>query len=138
MSFKIQKPWSCKDRTDTRKILWYEPMTKSVAFFFITRRTAASQSRVKESYVSKLENLSQSSSTASTTALIRDATDGPPTEDCRADRRRRDRRFLGGSRVEVLDTVANENLVERNQAMWSMTTWGDADAATLEVSVRET
>src|SRR5580700_8679705 len=41
-------------------------MTQSVAAGFISRRAARSQARVKSSYAAKLENLSQSSSTAST------------------------------------------------------------------------
>src|SRR5271163_2060477 len=41
-------------------------MTQSVALGFIRRRAATSQARVKSSYAEKLENLSQSSSTAST------------------------------------------------------------------------
>src|ERR1700728_4124272 len=41
-------------------------MTQSVALGFIKRRAAVSQARVKSSYAAKLENLSQSSSTAST------------------------------------------------------------------------
>src|SRR5580693_1914081 len=41
-------------------------MTQSVALGFIKRRAAVTQARVKSSYAAKLENLSQSSSTAST------------------------------------------------------------------------
>src|SRR5204863_4444214 len=60
-----QNPRSCMI-VPTRKMLWYEPITQIVPDGFKALRAAISQARVKSSYAAKLENLSQSSSTAST------------------------------------------------------------------------
>ena len=66
MSFSIQKPRSCSIGADAENVVIGADHPK-VAFGFITRRTSLSQARVKRSYSAKLANLSQSSSTASTT-----------------------------------------------------------------------